>query len=225
MIVDVECFILLACIMRIKVAIVEDDLQTRESLKLMAESSDEIICKELFESAEDFSARLKHLDVDVVLMDINLPGNSGIECVEKAATIRTDVQFLMCTHLEDTDKICAALSVGATGYIIKNTTPKKLVEAIKEIYTGGSPMSPQIARKVTETFARDRKHLNQFESLSKREKEIMELIELGYQYKLVADRLKISIETVRTNIRDIYKKLQVHNKTEAINKLFAKTRK
>lgn len=210
--------------MPVKVAIVEDDLQTREGLKSMAESSNEIFCHETFEDAESFTNKFKHLDVDVVLMDINLPGYSGIECVEQLKKIKPKVEFLMCTNLEDADKIFSALRVGATGYITKNTTAEKLIEAIKEIYAGGSPMSPQIARKVTEAFPADKKNSEQVNSLTKREKEITGLLALGYPYKEVAGNLSIKIDTVRTYIRDIYSKLQVHNKTEAINKLYPKTK-
>ena len=206
--------------MPIKVAIVEDNIQICEGLKLMVESSDELFCRYTFNDAETFNNKFKHLDVDVVLMDIKLPGHSGIECVEKSKKIRPEVQFLMCTDLEDPEKIFSALRVGATGYMIKNTTSDKLVEAIKEIHGGGSPMSPQIARKVTEAFTVDLENSAQVISLTKREREIIDLLAAGYPYKEVADKLKISIETVRTRVRDIYTKLHVHNKTEAINKIY-----
>lgn len=210
--------------MLIKVAIVEDDLENQKCLKLMVESSGELFCVGVFESAELFTDKFKHLDVDVVLMDINLPGNSGIECVKELKEIKPNVEFLMCTHLEDADKIYAALKVGATGYILKNTTTEKLIDAVKEIYAGGSPMSPQIARKVIKAFPGDEKDSKLVDSLTKREKEIAELLSLGYPYKIVADKLAVSIETVRTRIRDIYSKLQVHSRTDAINMLYPKTK-
>src|ERR1019366_5313724 len=112
--------------MAIKVAIVEDDLQTREGLKSMVESCDELYCCGIFEDAESFTNKFKHLDVDVVLMDIGLPGHSGIECVGQLIEIKPKVLFLMCTNLEDDDKIFSALSIGAKGYIVKNTTAEKL---------------------------------------------------------------------------------------------------
>jgi len=208
--------------MKIKIAIVEDDLQTREGLKLMIESSDELYCQGIFEDADTFIDVFKHLEVDVVLMDINLPGSSGIECVEQLKEIKPGVQFLMCTHLKDDDKIFSALKAGATGYILKNTTADKLIIAIKEIYNGGSPMSPEIARKVTQAFAIERKNSEQINLLTKREKEVIELLALGYPYKLVADNLSLKTDTIRAYIRDIYSKLHVHNKTEAINKLHHK---
>jgi DNA-binding NarL/FixJ family response regulator len=156
-------------------------------------------------------------------MDINLPGNSGIQCVEQLKKVKPSVQFLMCTSLQDAEKIFSALSVGATGYITKNTTTEKLTQAIKEIYQGGSPMSPQIARKVTEAFVKDKKHKEQVGSLTKREKEIIDLLAAGHPYKEIADCLSLKIDTIRTYIRDIYLKLQVHNRTDAINKLYPKT--
>lgn len=210
--------------MLIKVAIVEDDSENQKSLKLMIESSGELFCRGVFENAESFADKFKHLDVDVVLMDINLPGNSGIECVKESKKIKPNVEFLMCTHLEDADKIFAALRVGATGYILKNTTTEKLIEAIKEIYAGGSPMTPQIARKVIKAFPEDEKDSKLLSSLTKREREIADLLERGYPYKIVADKLTISIETVRTRIRDIYSKLQVHSRTDALNMLYPKTK-
>ena len=208
--------------MRINIAIVEDDLQTREGLKIMIESFDEIYCQGIFEDADAFISSFKHLEVDVVLMDINLPGCSGIECVEQLKEKKPGVQFLMCTHLKDDDKIFSALKAGATGYILKNITAEKLTIAIKEIYNGGSPMSPEIARKVTEAFAIDRKSTEQIKLLTKREREVIELLAFGYPYKIVADRLSLKTDTIRAYIRGIYSKLQVHNKTEAINKLHYK---
>lgn len=205
--------------MRINVAIVDDDLQTRNWLQLLVEECDELYCKGIFEDADDFINEFKHLDVDVVLMDINLPGSSGIECVEKLKTQKPNVQFLMCTNVKDAEKIFAALKVGATGYILKNINADKLSESIKDIYNGGSPMSPEIARKVTEAFAIEKQTADQVSLLTKREREVIELLALGYPYKLVADKLSLKTDTIRSYIRDIYSKLQVHNKTEAINKL------
>lgn len=210
--------------MPIKVAIVEDNMEASEGLRLMVESSDDLYCCGVFEDAESFADKFKHLEVDVVLMDINLPGNSGIECVGQLKRIRPEVRFLMCTDLVDNDKIFSALRVGATGYIVKNTATGKLIEAVKEIHKGGGSMSPQIAIKVIDLFASEKLDSEQVDSLTKREKEIMDLLALGYPYKIVADKLSISIETVRSRIKDIYAKLQVHCKTEAINKLYPKTK-
>ena len=211
--------------MLINIAIVEDDLQHRTSLKLMAESSDKIFCRELFEDAESLIAKFKHLDVDVILMDINLPGYSGIECVEQLKKMRPEVQFLMCTHFEDSENVFSALSVGATGYIVKNTTPGKLVEAIEVVYAGGSQMSPQIARLLADAFVIDKKNKEQINLLTDREMEVVDLYVLGYTYKEIASNLSLSINTIRTYSRNIYEKLQVRNKTEAINKLYPKIKR
>jgi DNA-binding NarL/FixJ family response regulator len=159
------------------------------------------------------------------LMDIDLPGTTGIECVAKLKQIKPQVQFLMCTNLEDDDSIFSALSLGATGYLIKNTTIERLSDSIKDIYSGGSPMSPQIARKVTQAFRKEREVSKLFEALTGREKEIVELLSQGYTYKLIADRLAIATDTVRTYIRNIYSKLQVHCRTDALNRLFPKIRR
>jgi DNA-binding NarL/FixJ family response regulator len=208
--------------MPIKVAIVEDDPEIGEGLKTMIESSPDLYCIGLYENAELFKSKFKYLAVDVVLMDIKLPGSSGIDCVEELKELRPNVQFLMCTNLEDSEKVFSALSVGATGYIVKNTSSDNLIIAIKEIFMGGSPMTPQIARKVAETFKRERQNKYIINSLSVREIKILELLAAGYPYKLIALEINRSIETVRTNIRDIYTKLQVHNRTEAVNKFYKK---
>lgn len=207
--------------MAIHVAIVEDKKVTLEGLKTIIDSSSELFCCGTFENAESFKSSFKHLQVDVVLMDINLPpGISGIECVANLHNSKPHVQFLMCTDLEDADTIFSALEVGATGYIVKNTTPEKMIAAIKEIYAGGSPMSPQIARKVIQAFKKDKQILEQVNSLSQLERETVELLSKGHPYKEIADKHVVSIETIRKRIRNIYEKLQVHNKTDAINKLY-----
>ncbi len=207
--------------MPINVAIVEDKKVTLEGLKSIIDSSNELFCCGTFENAELFTSSFKHLQVDVVLMDINLPpGISGIECVANLHISKPQVQFLMCTDLEDADNIFSALKVGATGYIVKNTTPEKMILAIKEIHSGGSPMSPQIARKVTEAFKKDKQNQEQVNSLSLLERETVELLSKGHPYKEIADKHLVSVDTIRKRIRNIYEKLQVHNKTDAINKLF-----
>jgi DNA-binding NarL/FixJ family response regulator len=158
--------------------------------------------------------------VDVVLMDINLSGEvNGIECVRQLKAVQPAMQFMMCTVYEDSDLIFKALTVGATGYVLKTIEPGRLIEAIREINVGGSPMSSPIARKVISSFQqpamRDPVHL-----LSKRENELLDLLASGYRYKEIADKLSLSIETIRTHIRNIYRKLEVQSRTEAVNKAF-----
>ncbi|MEP7265198.1 MAG: response regulator transcription factor [Bacteroidota bacterium] len=211
--------------MAINVAIVEDQKVTREGLKSMIESSDDLFCCGTFESGELFTSKFKHLQVDVVLMDIDLKnGISGIECVANLHDPKRNIQFLMCTNLEDSDNIFSALKVGATGYIVKNTTPDKMITAIKEIHSGGSPMSPHIARMVTLAFKQDKINSAQVESLTQLEKETLDMISKGYHYKEIAEKDEVSIHAIRERIRNIYEKLQVHNKTDAINKLYPRTK-
>lgn len=206
--------------MSINVAIVEDDNDIRKGLCNLLGLMDEIYCINSYSKAEDFIKDIENLQVDVVMMDINLPLMSGIECVKVLKEKNPQVQFLMCTAYEDSDKIFDSLCAGATGYILKSTTKEKLEEAIKEIYNGGSPMSTQIARKVVTSFQRELTKNEHLEKLSQREKEILELLTKGYRYKEIASDLFISTETVRTHIRNIYEKLQVQSRTEAINKVY-----
>lgn len=208
--------------MSIRVAIVEDIKETREGLETMINTSPDFHCVGAFEDAESLRENFKHFIVDVVLMDINLPGQSGIQCIEQLKELRPDVQFLVVTNFEDSDKIFSALSAGATGYLLKNITKQKLHEAIKDIFKGGSPMSMQIARKIVNSFSGRYKNKELFESLTDREKEVLELLDKGYLYKEIADKLSLKLETIRTYIRAIYNKLHVHSRTDALNKIYPK---
>ena len=209
--------------MAIRVAIVEDDKESREGLNDMIDFSSDLFCAGVFENAELLIKVFKQLDVDIVLMDINLPGQSGIECVEKLKKINPKVQFLMCTHLDNDDAIYDALCAGATGYLLKNISQKELEAAIKNMHAGGSPMSPPVARKIVNSFSGRRKNTHLFNALTDTEKEVLKLLDKGYPYKIIADKLKIGIETVRWHIRNIYEKLHVHSRTDALNKVFPKT--
>jgi DNA-binding NarL/FixJ family response regulator len=204
----------------IKVAIVEDMNDIRKGLAIIINSSDGAECKHIFANAETAFEVLSVQPVDVVLVDINLPGGmNGIELVHRLKPIHPAMQFMMCTVYEDSELVFKALKVGATGYILKNTQPAKMLEAIKEIHEGGSPMSAQIARTVILTFHKpavnDATHL-----LTKREHELLELLAQGYRYKEIADKLSLSIDTIRTHIRNIYRKLEVQSRAEALNKIY-----
>lgn len=192
-------------------------------LEVLINGSEGFYCQQSFENAEDAIANIPALTPDVVLVDVHLPHQSGIDCVTKLKPVCPKTQFMMCTSLEDTETIFNALKAGANGYITKSTPPAKLLEAIIEVYKGGSPMSSQIARKVVGSFQQDiapsNKHL---EALTKREKEILTLLSKGLRYKEIADQLFVSTETVRTHIRNIYEKLQVNSRTDALNKAFQK---
>jgi DNA-binding NarL/FixJ family response regulator len=206
----------------IHVAIIEDDDDIRESIGEFISTTDDIICVGSYPRAEDFIKQFRTMDVQVVLMDISLPGMSGIQCVSQLKPVRPEVQFLMCTSHGDAQRTFDSLCAGATGYILKNCSPQQLFDAIRDINKGGSPMSAQIARLVVNSFPDKAKNQQLFESFTTREQEILTALAKGFSYKEIADNLLISIETVRTYLRNIYDKLQVHSKVEAINKVFPK---
>jgi DNA-binding NarL/FixJ family response regulator len=210
--------------MDIKVAIIEDQKDTRKMLAVLINGSDGYECVSTFENGEDALARIPELNPDVVLVDIHLPGGiSGIEVVRCLKVIRPGLHFIMCTSLEDTDNIFAALQAGATGYLTKSTQPSKILEAITDAYHGGAPMSSQIARKVITFFhKKEEKKNTELEKLSSREQEILDYLSKGYRYKEIASLLFINIETVRKHIHNIYEKLQVNSRTDALNKVFPK---
>jgi DNA-binding NarL/FixJ family response regulator len=156
-------------------------------------------------------------------MDINLPGMNGIECVKLLKAKNVTAQFLMCTVYEEDEKVFEALKAGAMGYIIKKTSPAQLLEAITDLKNGGSPMSSQIARKVVASFNDKKTKSKETESLSARENEILELLAKGFRYKEIADKLFISTETVRRHVHNIYEKLHVGSRTDAINKVYKNT--
>jgi DNA-binding NarL/FixJ family response regulator len=204
----------------IEVALVEDDQQVREGLALLIGSSPGFTCVAACPSAEYALQRLPGLEPDVVLMDIQLPGMSGIECILKLKQLCPQAQIMMLTVFEDHDRIYQSLKAGASGYLLKQTPPAELLEAISGLHHGGSPMSAQIARRVVEAF----QHPAPFDSgdspLSPREQEIVHLLAQGHLYKEIANQLGRSVETVRTHIRNIYDKLHVRSRTEAVNKVY-----
>jgi DNA-binding NarL/FixJ family response regulator len=207
---------------KIAVAIVEDDVEIRELMTELINLSDDIVCVHDFESAEHFIPHFNPMIVDVVLMDITLPGIDGIQCVRQCKPQRPEVQFLMCTSHNDARRTFDSLCAGATGYMLKNSSPEQIFQAIRDIHKGGSPMSSEIARMVVNTFPNKNQDFELLEMLTKREQEIIHELAKGYTYREIADRLLISIETVRTYLRKIYEKLQVNSKVAALNKVFPK---
>src|SRR6218665_1439600 len=205
--------------MNINVAIIEDENEIRQSLALIINGSEGFTCRHTYANAEDAIAEIPSLKPDVVLTDIHLPGKSGIECIELLKPHCPEVNFLICTSFEDTETVFKALKVGATGYLTKTTQPSKLLDAIVDVYHGGSPMSSHIARKVVSSF-NERPTNPHLEKLSVREQEVLQLLSKGLRYKEIADTLFLSTETVRTHIRNIYEKLQVNSRTDALNKVF-----
>jgi DNA-binding NarL/FixJ family response regulator len=217
--------------MVITVCIVDDNKDIRTALEQIILMSDEHKLVGSFASAAEAMEKIPILRPNVVLMDINLgEGETGIDCVRQMKGDNPDILFMMCTVYEDDEKIFEALSAGANGYILKKTAPQKLLEAIKELHDGGSPMSSQIARKVVAAFqiraAETQNSENSIAAslsvLSNREKEILELLAKGLLYKEIAGKLFISQETVRKHVYHIYEKLHVNNRVEAINKFFGR---
>ena len=208
--------------MSIKVAIVEDNQKIREGLVVLIDGSEGFQCRAAYESAEEALRHLPPYKPDVVLMDIQLPKMSGIECVAKLKERCPGTQVMMLTVYEDDEKVFQSLAAGATGYILKRTPPAELMEAIREIHEGGSPMSDQIARKVVEAFGQMGKSAKETENLSEREMEILSYLAKGYHDQEIADKLFLSVKTVRTHLRNIYQKLHVRSRTEAVLKYLHK---
>lgn len=204
----------------IRVALVEDDREVREGLRLLINQSAACDCVAVYASAEDALARLPATSADVVLMDIQLPGMSGIDCIRALKQRQPRMQIMMLTVFEDHDRIFQSLSAGASGYLLKQTPPAKLLESIAELHRGGSPMSTQIARRLVELFQQPDPRGEAMEGLSTREKEILSLLAKGYRYKEIAGQLGISVETVRTHLHNTYEKLHVRSRTEAVMKVF-----
>lgn len=210
--------------MNIPVAIVEDNNDIRQALENIIEMADgyEVACTCV--NGEDAIIKLPIFLPEVVLMDINLGGITGIEVVRELKVQHPEMLFMMCTIYEEDEKIFEALSAGASGYIIKKMAPAKLLEAIKELHNGGAPMSSQIARKVVSAFQNKKEEVanDSLGLLSKRELEILEMLSTGLVYKEISEKLFISSETVRKHVYSVYSKLHVNNRVEAINKFFGR---
>jgi DNA-binding NarL/FixJ family response regulator len=208
----------------INVAIVEDNNTIRDGLAALINGTTGYSCVGSFADCESFLKKLNTLPVDVVLMDIALPGINGIEGVKKALEIREDLDILMLTIYEDSEVVFDALCAGACGYLVKKTPPSRLLDAIKEVHEGGSPMSSRIARQVITAFkeGKDFNKENTSYGLSEREKSVLNLLAQGNNYQQIADQLFISVDTVRHHIKNIYKKLRVHTQSEAVAKAIRK---
>jgi DNA-binding NarL/FixJ family response regulator len=205
--------------MPIRVSIVEDLTEVREGLVELIQSDEELLMVGSFKDAEAAVEKLPALRADIVVMDINLPGMSGIDCIRTMKEKCPDTEFMMFTVYENDEKVLQALKAGATGYLLKRTEPKRIVESIKELSQGGSPMSSNIARKLLTLFVHEKTKTKK-EALSDRENEVLQLLADGLLYKEIAERLFIGHGTVRQHIHNIYEKLHVHNRTEAVNKYF-----
>lgn len=206
----------------ITVSIVDDDAKLRQSIAAFVNGSPGFKCVSSYGSAETALSQLTSDKPDVVLMDINMGGMSGIECVEKLKELFPEMQILMLTVYEDTEKIFRALAAGANGYLLKRSSPTKLLAAIREVHGGGSPMTSSIARKVVASFQKQKTVSDATEEkagqLSPREMAVLDGLARGWTYKQIAGELEISIDTIRTYIRRIYEKLHVQSRTEAVAK-------
>ena len=206
--------------MPINVAIVEDLQEIRDALQNFITADSDLKLAGVFSNAEEASVLLPSLQPDLVVMDINLPGMSGIECIRKVKPECASTQFMMFTVYEDDEKVFEALKAGASGYMLKKHGSQKVIEALKELYNGGSPMSADIARKVVSMFHAHNNQTDLSYHLTKREIDILHLLAKGLLYKEIAPQLAISTNTVKQHIHNIYEKLHVQNRTEALNKYF-----
>jgi DNA-binding NarL/FixJ family response regulator len=206
----------------ITVTIVEDLVEVRESLERLISNSEQFLLLSSYPNAELAQNKIPEEQPEIVIMDINLPGISGIECIRKIKDDCPHTLFIMYTIFEDDEKVFEALEAGASGYLLKKTPRENIIAALKELYEGGSPMTTHIARKVIRSL-QHRNHLGEQNNLlTPKEHEVLELLSKGFLYKEIGDQLHISLNTVKQHIHKIYEKLHVSNRTEAINRLYGK---
>lgn len=206
----------------IQIILVEDDLELLSGVQRIFAFSEEVTLIASYSNAVDFMNEFEeYKEIDLVILDIGLPGTSGIDCLKEIKPKYPNVQFMMWTTFEDEEKIFDALKAGASGYVLKSTSTSEFIKAIIELKNGGSPMSSSIARKVINSFHNTQIKQAEY-NLSNREKEILDYLAKGYRYKEIADQLFLSTETVRSHVHHIYRKLQVSSRTDALNKVFPK---
>jgi DNA-binding NarL/FixJ family response regulator len=198
------------------VAVVEDDASIRDLLATWIHEAEGFACVGQFSDAESAVARLGDCTPNVALVDINLPGLNGIECVRSLKPRLPDTQFVMLTVYDDSAHIYDALSAGATGYLLKRTPREDLITALREVHAGGSPMSSDIARKVVQSFRKPNQKMRAADKLSKRESEVLALLAQGYLYKEIATAMGVSVPTVNSFIRRIYEKLHINSRGQAV---------
>jgi len=202
----------------VRVVIVEDEIWMRENLVREINNNPGLCCVNSYRRGEDALEGIPADRPDVVLMDINLPGMDGVECVRRIRTILPEVRYLMLTVYEESEKIFNSLLAGASGYLLKRTSTSELMDAIQQVFSGGAPMSSSIARKVVAYFNQIGEDKSDTSALSPREQQVLELLAKGAAYKNIADQLSVSIDTVRMNVKHIYAKLHVHSRGEAAAK-------
>lgn len=206
-----------------RIAIVDDDDRVRANFAAALDHFGTCACVGQFRSAEDALANLPACGPQVVLMDINLPGQSGIECVRQLKALHDEIEFIMLTVYRDNESIFNALAAGASGYLLKQTTRAELLQSIKQVLAGGSPMTSQIARKVIQSFRQPVPAEPETTKLSLREQQVLELLVKGSLYKEISEALGISYDTVNNHIRHVYEKLRVRSRSQAIVKYLAQT--
>jgi DNA-binding NarL/FixJ family response regulator len=209
--------------MIIRVSIVEDDVRVRSNLARLIDRAEGFRCLSQHPTAENALEELPYTLPDVVLMDINLPGMNGVECVWRLKEMLPKTQIMMLTVYEKTEHIFEALAAGATGYLLKNTPPAELLAAIRDVHDGGSPMTSHIARKVVASFKQPRTAVPDTQNLTAREQQILDYLTKGYLYKEIADALAIRYDTVHAHVRNIYEKLHVRSRGQAVAKHLEKT--
>jgi DNA-binding NarL/FixJ family response regulator len=202
----------------IKVAIIEDEREVREGLAMLINGTNGFTCTGSYRSAEEAIYQLKKQKPDVVLTDIGLPGMDGIEGIKVLRQMLPETPFIALTVYDDNERIFAALCAGACGYLLKNTQPTRLLESLREVVAGGAPMSPEVARHVVRLFRDFAPPQNAAYRLTPQEKEILKMLVEGHSYKTAAYQLDITVHTISFHLRNIYEKLQVHSKTEAVAK-------
>jgi len=207
--------------MTLRVAIVEDDERLRQQFAQLVENAGDMTCVGDSPSAEAALTTLPRVAPDVVLMDLNLPGINGIECTRRLKALRPDTQVVMLTSFESTEAIFDSLAAGATGYVLKRAPGNEILEAVRDVHAGGSPMSSAIARKVVSFFGKrvDPAPSPELDRLTDRERSVLLALAEGQQYKEIADTLGISINTVRNHVKRTYEKLQVNTRLDAVRKL------
>jgi DNA-binding NarL/FixJ family response regulator len=209
--------------MPIRVSIVEDNRGTRDSLAELLGRSEALRCVGVHPDGEQALQRIPIEKPDVVLMDINLPGMNGVECVGRLKALMPKLQVLMLTTYEESELIFDSLRNGASGYLLKNMLPEEILQAVEQVHAGGAPMSMQVARKVVSHFQQIKQPASEVEQLTKREQEILALLARGYLYKEIADQLALSPSTVRAHLHTIYGKLHVQSRTQAVVKFLGQS--
>jgi len=204
--------------MSIRIAIVEDNEEIRKLTVSLLNLYPDLECISAFSNAEDFVKALPGLLLDVVLMDIGLPGQSGIECVQACHVAYPDIEFVMFTEHTDSQEVFQAIAAGADGYVLKGGTPERLAQDIRDVKNGGSPMSSLISRMVIKSLQELSPRHPDLEKLTEQETKVLDALDKGLSYKAIADKYFVSIHTIRSQVRSIYRKLQVHTRTEALRK-------